>query len=324
MLNKKRKNRWFRLIAALFVAVAIIVIGLLAILIVPAIPDPTPGFAARQGKLVAADETGREVLADSTIIEWRLVSSSGLQVELAVRVPNAMDTPRPLVVLLGGVRTGHRAVRVTKHAPDIVVAALSYPFRGDPRAKGMDFILQLPRIQRAFLDTPPAVMLAMDFLQRQPYVDPQHVELVGGSLGAFLVSVPGALDSRFRRVWLIHGAGNPREVFEYRLQQYIDFRPLRKLTARLLTIVTASDHLRAEKWVGRISPRPVIVVNARDDEAFPLSSVQSLHAALGEPSEVIWMEGAHVTPGRTDVVEQLVNLVVERVHKDWQTQPQTR
>ena len=28
----------------------------------------------------------------------------------------------------------------------------------------------------------------------QPYVDPQRVELVGVSLGAFFVSVPGALD----------------------------------------------------------------------------------------------------------------------------------
>jgi hypothetical protein len=100
------------------------------------------------------------------------------------------------------------------------------------------------------------------------------------------------------------------------MQQYIDFKPLQKLAARLLAIFTASHHLRPEKWVGRISPRPVIVVNARDDEAYPASSVESLHEALGNPAEVIWTEGLHVTPGRIEVVEQLFDIVLERILGD--------
>lgn len=292
---------------------AVAVIGAMAVLIVPVIPDPTPGFAARKGELIAVHELGRVSVGETTIVESRLVSSTGLEVEIGVRVPREIRTPLPLVVLLGGLQTGHRAVHLAKRPYDIVFAAVSYPLQGDPGAKGLALMMQLPEMQQALLDTTPAVLLAMDYLGQQPYVDPERVELVGGSLGAFLVSVPGALDGRFRRVWLIHGAGDPRVVFEHQLQQEIAFVPLRKLTARFLALITGSHHLRPEKWVGRIAPRPIIVVNARDDEALPPSSVASLHQALGENAEVIWTEGIHVTPGRTEVVEELVDLLVERI-----------
>jgi dienelactone hydrolase len=165
-------------------------------------------------------------------------------------------------------------------------------------------------------------MLAMDYLAQQPYVDATRVELVGGSLGAFLVSVPGALDPRFHRVWLIHGAGDPRGVFAHLLTPYIGFGPLRELTAQLLAAITASHHLRPEKWVGRIAPRPVIVVNARGDESLPAASVAALHQALPENSEIIWTEGPHVRPGRKTVVEGLVALVAERAGRE-ATKPET-
>jgi dienelactone hydrolase len=171
-------------------------------------------------------------------------------------------------------------------------------------------------VQTALLDSAPAVMLAMDYLAQQPYVDARRVELVGGSLGAFLVSVPGALDPRFRRVWLIHGAGDPRGVFAHLLEPYIGFGPLRELAAQLLALVTASQHLRPEKWVGRVAPRPIIVVNARGDESLPPASVAALHQALPAGSEIIWTEGPHVRPGRKTVVEGLVALVAERLRDE--------
>jgi dienelactone hydrolase len=234
-------------------------------------------------------------------------------VDVGVRAAREMASPQPLVVLLAGLRTGHRAAYMTEAPRGIVIAALSYPFPGDPRARGLEYATWLPKVQRALLDSTPAVMLAMDYLAQQPFVDRARVELVGGSLGAFLVSVPGALDPRFRRVWLIHGAGDPRGVFAHLLRPHIGFGPLRELTAQLLTVITASPHLRPEKWVGRIAPRPVIVVNARGDESLPAASVAALHQALPEGAEVIWTEGPHVRPGRKTIVEGLVALVAGRV-----------
>jgi dienelactone hydrolase len=300
----------------LFGALLAVALVALAVLIVPVIADPVPGFSARHGALIATQELSRTSADGSVIVETRLVSSSGLSVDIGVRVPRT-GTPRsPTVVLLAGLRTGYRAVELARTPPGIVVAALSYPFPGDPRARGLEWVTWLPRFQRALLDVTPAVMLAVDYLMEQPYVDPRRVELVGGSLGAFFASVPGALDPRVARVWLIHGAGDPRAVFAHLLRPYIRIGPVRELAAQILAWTTAAHHLRPEIWVGRIAPRPVIVVNARADETFPAASVEALHRALTQSGEVIWTEGPHVRPGRTEVVEQLVAMVTERVRRD--------
>jgi hypothetical protein len=311
--KRSASHRWLRVVATLLLTLAIVFAGVLVYLVAPALPDPVPGFAARKGHLVSAEELGRTLAGHDLIVEMRLRSSSGLTVELGVRMVREPQRPQALVVLLAGLRTGARAVRFMEAPAGIAVAALAYPFPREPRAEGLGYLTWLPTVQRALLDSAPAVMLAMDYLAQQPYVDNTRVELVGGSLGAFLVSVPGALDPRFRRVWLIHGAGDPRGVFAHVLKPYIAFGPLRELTAHLLAVITASHHLQPERWVGRIAPRPVIVVNARGDESLPAASVAALHQALPGNSEIIWTEGPHVRPGRKTVVEGLVALVAERV-----------
>lgn len=307
--------RWLKLIATLVLTLVVVIVGALVYLVAPALPDPVPGFAARKGELVSAQELRRTVEGEDLIVETRLQSSSGLMVDIGVRTPRAATSKLPLVVLLGGLRTGHRAVYLTKDAHGIAIAALSYPFPGNPRATGLEYVTWLPKVQTALIDVTPAVMLAMDYLAQQPHVDLARVDLVGGSLGAFMVSVPASFDTRFKRVWLVHGAGDPHGVFAHLLTPYITFTPLRDLTAQLLVLITASHHLRPEKWVGRIAPRPVIAVNARDDESMPPASVAALHQALPPGSEVIWTEGPHVRPGRNAVLEGLIALVTERVRE---------
>lgn len=310
-------HRWLRVIGALALTLVIVVSGLLVYLIARAMPDPVPAYPARKGTLVSVEELKRTVAGDMLITELRLESSSGLAVEIGVRMPRAAKTPLPLVILAAGLRTGHRAIYVTETWQNLVVVALSYPFPGDPRAKSLSaYAAWLPNAQTAVLDTAPAVMLAMDYLAQQPYIDMKRVELVGGSLGAFLVSVPAALDERFRRVWLVHGAGDPRAVFDHLLRRYIGFDPLRGLAAQGLASILATDHLRPEKWVGRIAPRPIIVVNARDDESIAPAAVAALHQAVPEGTEIIWMVGPHVRTGRIAVLEELITLIVERVLND--------
>jgi hypothetical protein len=49
----------------------------------------------------------------------------------------------------------------------------------------------------------------------------------------------------------------------------------------------------AASSIGRLAPRPVLFVNARDDERVPAARAEQLHAAAGEPKEVAWFEGGH-------------------------------
>ncbi|NIL99613.1 MAG: hypothetical protein GTN89_01220 [Acidobacteria bacterium] len=288
----------------------------LAVVLVPVIPDPSPGFAERKGDIASVRETASWMVGNDVVTELTLRSTSGLEVELSVRRPADASHPRPLILMLAGVGTGRNAVRFPADTGGVVMAALSYPYRGDRHAGTGALLLDLPRMQRALLDTIPAVLLATDWLMQQPYVDPGKVELAGGSMGAFVVSVPGALDTRFRRVWIVHGGAAPALVFRETLKDRIRFAPARALTAELLAAIACSHHLAPEKWVGRISPRPVVVVNARDDESIPKESVERLHRALGDPSEVIWTQGGHVLPDREAVIEALAEVILSKMRED--------
>ena len=320
-LPRRRGRRWLRLtlrgIAAAGLVVLLALAVGLAIVLVPVIPDPSARFLERKGEIAAARETASWALGDTRLTEVTVTSTTGLAVDFSVRVPaEALGEPRPLVILLAGQKTGRDAAQYAADSRGVVVAALSYPYHRDLPRGVLAALGQLPAMQRAILDTGPAVLLATDWLVRQRYVDPRRVELVGGSFGAFLVSVPGALDTRFRRVWLVHGGGDPRRVIEHGLRSRIGFAPARRLAAGLAATIAGSQHLAPEKWVGRISPRPVICINALDDESIPAESVTVLHRALREPSEVIWMPGPHVLPQRGETIRMLTDLVFTRVAED--------
>jgi hypothetical protein len=169
--------------------------------------DPTPRFLARRSRLVAVEAQGSTRTGGSLVERLRLRAASGLTVELAVKRPLDTSDPagrplrRPLVVLLGGFETGRDAVDLVADPRGVVLAALSYPYPGPPPAHGPRGVLALPALRAGVLDTPPAVLLALDHLLARPEVNPGRVELVGVSLGAPFALVAGALDRRVRRVW---------------------------------------------------------------------------------------------------------------------------
>ena len=294
-----------------------VLVGLLLVLAAtlggPVLRDPTAAFAARKGQLAGVEVRAATRQGSSSVTELRLVADSGLTVDLTVRVPDGPEKPRPAVLILGGRATGQAAARLSGEIGDVVVAALSYPFVGDPTVKDVRGALRIRRLQRAVLDTVPAILLATDYLLEQPYVDAHRLELIGVSLGAFLVSPAGVLDTRIRRVWIVHGAGNPAAVIDYSLQDRIAFRPLRRMIAAFLNALAAGPYLAPERWVGRISPRPVIAINARGDRSLPRASVDELHAALRDPYEIVWVDGPHVQPNRPEVIETLSAQVLKRV-----------
>jgi len=276
--------------------------------------DPLPRFVERRSALASVD------LADSTVSDGavfqraRLVATSGLTVNLTTRRQLGDSGKRPLVVILGGHVTGAEAVRLVGEAPGVIVAAISYPFDGDPRPSKLTFLRQIPGIRRAFLDTPPALSLALDHLLRLPDVDTTRVEAVGVSLGAPFMTIAGALDQRFTRVWAIHGSGGSYAPLESNMKRAIPFAPLRAVAAGVANVIIAGPRLAPERWAERIAPRPFVMVNAMHDERMPIAAVHSLYEAARQPKEMIWLPGRHIHADQP-TIRQLVRLVLERARE---------
>lgn len=275
--------------------------------------DPTPHFVARRSSLASAVESAATVKDAFATTPVRVNATSGLVVELAVRRAIADSGRRlPLAVILGGHRTGRDAVHLVGDTRGVVVAALSYPFTGHHRPTATQFLREIPKVRAALLDTPPAVMIALDYLLARPDVDTLNVNAVGVSLGAPFTTIAAALDRRISRVWIIHGSGGSYDPLETNLRRSIHSAPLRAAAAGVANVLIAGPRLDPVRWAPRIAPRPFIMVNAANDTQLPRASVEALHASAGEPKELIWMDGDHVRPTEA-TVQQLVAIVVQRM-----------
>lgn len=279
--------------------------------------DPTPRFDARRSALVRADE--RAITRDGATLEQDVLlhATSGLEVEIAIRRPAAPEPAplrRPVFIVLGGAVRGKDSGKLIGDTRGAIFASIKYPYDGNLRARGaLQVLTQVPAIRRAFYDTPPAVQLALDYLLARPDIDSTRVELVGASFGAPFATIAAARDRRVTRLWLAHGGGDSYALLAHNLQREIPNAALRAPLAHLANVLISGPRFTPEAWIAQVAPRPVIMLNARDDEQIPRSSVDLLYAAAGSPKELVWLPGKHMQGSRPEAIAQIIDAMVTRI-----------
>lgn len=304
----RRVPRWI-------VVIAICKLGAALLAALWLLRSPAPYFERRQGRLIAVD--ARVAVQDDATSEQtvQLRSSGGLDIELAIRRPAAAEPSpirRPLFLILGGHERGKGAGALIGDTRGAVFASLEYPFTGNHRAKGIAVVAEVPAIRNALYDTPPAVSLALDYLLSRPDVDPTRVELVGASFGAPFATIAAARDRRVTRLWLAHGGGDTRRMIARGLERDVPMAVLRVPLSYLANILASGPRFTPEKWIADVSPRPVVMLNATEDEKIPRESVDLLFASAREPKELVWLPGRHMQGNRPEVLRPLVAAMLER------------
>lgn len=133
---------------------------------------------------------------------------------------------------------------------------------------------------------------AGDWLAQRPEVDPEHVGVMGISLGSIVGSVVAGVDHHFSRVGLIIGGGDlPAIVF--------NARETKELRETLQKKGITADDLRRDWWAidpltyaVRIDPGCVLMLNAKKDEVIPKESTTKLWEALRRP-QILWYDATH-------------------------------
>lgn len=241
----------------------------------------------------------------------RLFGANGLAVDLRVLHPGSDDLQRrPVAILLGGHRTGRDAVNLVGHPGGIAIVAIDYPYDGPERPRGVrQSLAAIPAARRALLDTPAAVALAVEWISSEPWADDGSIDLVGVSLGTQFAAPAATLEPRIGRVWFVQGGARNRLWLAHKLEDRIKIGPLRQAAAGLLWWLAHGASLAPEKWIDRISPRPVVVVGASDDLSLPSALVHALHDAARDPKRIVWTEGGHINPRRPETVRPLLDLI---------------
>jgi fermentation-respiration switch protein FrsA (DUF1100 family) len=308
----EHERRRFRRPALIIVVFAVLALGLY--LLELAVPKHDY-FLERRGSLVRQDilEASENGLVRKTI---RLESSTGLQVDMRLLRPaTESGETLPVIIVMGGEGTGKDAVDLVGAQRGVAYLALDYPYDGDQELDAFwESITAIPAIQQAFLDSPPAMSLAVDWAQQQPWFDRSNVELVGASLGVPFTAVAGAIDERFTRVWLLHGGANNGPWVMHLGRRYIENEFLRGIVVRGALLLVYGNSFEAIDWIAEIAPRPLIIVSARDDDFVPAEAqAPFIEAAESEYIELVWTDGRHIRPTRQDELQQLLDVVLSRI-----------
>lgn len=248
-------------------------------------------FLERRGTLIESEEHFVGESEGHMHFEITIESSTGIRTDGFLKAPAGDGALHPAFLILGGLRTGRKTLEYISGTRGIVMLALDYPYEGKTGGMGMwEFIRSVPRIRRAVLDTAPATMSAVDYLLERDDVDPGRIIVIGGSLGAFFVPAHSAIDNRTAAAVMIYGAGDIQSLLASSNEMPRLFaKPATWLGAVLLSPVEPL------KYVGDISPRPLLMISGIADPRIPPRCSRLLHDAAGEPKTVKWIDAAHVS-----------------------------
>lgn len=271
-------------------------------------------FTERQGRIESVVAERSTTVYGQLSESVSLLSDSGLRVSFRVIRNVVVDTPLPVLVILGGHRTGSDAVDLFGDVGDRAVVGVDYPYDGPEKARGVMTIARtIPLARQAFLDTTPAISLIFDWLVEQDWADRNKMVVIGASLGVPFAAAAAARDERISGVMLVHGAADNRLWFQVQVARRIDAEFLHYPLATVLNWLAYGPLFDTGKNIAAVSPRPVLIIGARHDERAPPGQTEVLFDAAHDPKRLRWTEGQHVQPGRTEIIAELLRIAEEEL-----------
>ena len=235
-------------------------------------------FAADSGEPLAAwrrPQPPPAVATDLRALAFEY-SSRGDRVPGRLWLPPRGAGPFPLVLLQHGLGGSKEAPYLDATAPVWVrggaaVASIDFPLHGARASRkqrerigvggdGPGRALANELLRQAVID----LRRALDAASAWPEIDERRIAYAGFSLGSIIGATFCGVDARpcAAALALAGGGLGPPET----------------------------DPLG---FVGRIAPRPLLLVGATRDQTIPRAATEALFAAAGEPKQLLWFEGTH-------------------------------
>jgi hypothetical protein len=252
-------------------------------------------------------------------------TSDGLDLRGFLHVPGSAGKHPALVLChgFGGSCRGAGHPELAKALEGAGYVVLRFDFRGCGQSEG--------RRGNVIVDEEIADLRhALDFLRQQPSVDKDRIGVIGASLGGSVAIEVAASDPRVRLCVANGSIGNGERRFraQYRddaawqafLKRLEDAKRNKAMLSRFeivhiperdraglppgaimeFTAATAQSLLEScpERIVGKIAPRPLLLVHPRGDGVVPVGESEALAAAAGANAELhIIEDSAHFGAG---------------------------
>lgn len=265
--------------------------------------DYSEYFRTTKGTLAEVRERVAEGSSQFRKSWLTLVNDRGFTVECGMLVPRSEPRRFPAIILLGGKATGKYAVDYALDIPDVILVAVDYPYEPRDSYTVPQFLRDVPAIRTALIDMIPSVMLVTDYLWQRGDVDTSRVVLLGYSFGAPFVPCLMANDHRPAVAAIVYGGGDLRSLIAHNVNRY-EGKVLSEFVGVLAEVFL--HPLEPLRFVGQISPAPLIMINGEKDEQIPRENTELLFNAARDPKKQIWLRSKHVNPANVELTKQIV------------------
>lgn len=253
----------------------------------------------------------------------RLASSAGVLARGILTRPSS-DTGCFAAALLQDGREENSGVsrRLPADFGDVVVLSLDYPDEIPYTIHLRDAALHSGTLARASRRVPAIFSLGAAYLAQRDDVDSTRIALAATSFAVPFASIAAAMDERFRNVVFVYGAGDLPSVLAANLRDVP--AAMRRPAAALAMQPFAA--LAPERFVDRIAPRPLVMVNGVDDPQMPVEAVRRLYDAAREPKSLVWLRTGHLMPTDSLLIRALIDTAFARlpVLRDTTSPPRCR
>lgn len=221
--------------------------------------------------------------SDSFKLDLQLVGPSGQKVPGVFLRPKA-EGVYPCVLLLHGL-TSNKETMVTVFGQPLLkkgfaILALDAPYHGARRATGR-VTAQAPELfYQTVHEGIRDYRRALDYLFARKDIDKKRIGMLGYSMGSIMGSMLGGVDSRIHAFVFCVG-GDP-------------------ILARLATaepeLKERGYTISPSLYVSHIAPRPLLMLNGKQDTTINETATRLLYDAAGQPKQLEWYESGHILP----------------------------
>jgi hypothetical protein len=251
-------------------------------------------------------------IGDRAFHDLTLVAKGVEPIRITISLPrNLPPDPMPVVVVLGGHRTGRRNLKhIPAPGPNVVIG-IDYPHAAELKQADTAFERFVAARRTAFA-VPSQVVAMLRWVGAREWADPRRISLLGYSLGALFVPA-------IHRMAQVQGMQLGPGILAYG-------------GADLFNILRANLHWGPEwargilAFLGALWLRPVdpaahlpylkgefLLINSEGGDIFiPDAAVRALHQLMPEPKASVALPGGHIDPRDAQLLRQVV-----KISRDW-------
>ncbi|MBL7092829.1 acetylxylan esterase [candidate division KSB1 bacterium] len=202
-------------------------------------------------------------------------------------IPKNIQTPMPAIIFVHGIgdykdrdymEWGHKYMVDSSYA----VLRIDVANHGDRKIHDYDYdFVEGYRYWTRNMITQTVFDLrrAVDFLGKRPEIDSNRLGYFGISLGGIIGTVFCGVDKRIKVPVIALAGGGLNLVFK-----------LKAFSEETKIYFSIFDPIN---FVDKISPRPLLMLNASNDEVVPPITSKLMYKKAGEPKKIIWYPTKH-------------------------------